>query len=150
MSRAESRAFRLRVAGCSARLEQGRIRADGTDRVLDPRPLRGLERELLAGRFAVDEEARPVRSDPRRQYLGHGDAASWTFRLPQGNKGDRLEVGDVFEVDVIDTWNMSVSPVGRTFTLTDVQRNDAFAENDAAVALPGGSGPFALRITRVE
>jgi hypothetical protein len=50
---------------------------------------------------------------------------------------------------VIDTWNMTVTPVGRRFTLDDVQRNDAYARAAAPVELPEGEA-LALRITRVE
>lgn len=82
------------------------------------------------------------------QYLGQDAPHEWTFRLPQGNVGDRLEVGDTFEVDIIDTWNMTVTPVGRAFTLTEVLRNDAYAGDAAPVALPAGEA-IALRITRV-
>jgi hypothetical protein len=80
------------------------------------------------------------------QYLGQDSPASWTFRLPQGVRGERLQVGDRFAVDVIDTWNTSVEPVGREFTLTSVERNDARADGEP-VALPAGEA-LALRIRR--
>lgn len=82
------------------------------------------------------------------RYLGLEAPAAWTFRLPQGNLGERLEVGDRFEVDVLDTWNMTVTPVGRTFVLDDVRRNDAYATESAPVELPVGEA-LALRIRRV-
>jgi hypothetical protein len=63
--------------------------------------------------------------------------------------GERPEPGDRFEVDVIDTWNMTVTPIGRVFTLDDVQRNDAYDRASAPVELPEGEA-LALRITRVE
>lgn len=83
------------------------------------------------------------------QYLGRSAPASWSFRLPVGQPGESPEEGDVFEVDVIDTWNMTVTPVGRRFTLTEVTRNEAFDRDSAPVDLPAGK-PIALRITRVE
>jgi hypothetical protein len=61
--------------------------------------------------------------------------------------GERLEAGDRFAVDVIDTWNMTVEPVGREFTLTSVERNDAWADGEP-VALPPGES-LALRIRRI-
>jgi hypothetical protein len=88
---------------------------------------------------------------PRRQYLqylGRAGGASWSFRIPQGNKGERVEIGDVFEVDLIDTWNMTVTKVDRPFVLTDVHRNEAFAADAEPVPLPTGAS-VALRITRV-
>lgn len=92
-----------------------------------------------------------VAGEPRRQYvqyLGVPDTATWTFRLPQGNKGARLEVGDEFEVDVIDTWDMTITPAGRRFVLSDALRNEAFAAASDPVELPQGRA-LALRITRV-
>ena len=83
------------------------------------------------------------------QYLGRSAPASWSFRLPVGQPGESPEEGDVFEVDVIDTWNMAITPVGRRFTLTEVARNEAFDRDSAPVDLPAGK-PIALRITRVE
>ena len=83
------------------------------------------------------------------QYLGRSAPASWSFRLPVGQPGESPKEGDVFEVDVIDTWNMTVTPVGRRFTLTEVTRNEAFDRDSAPVDLPAGK-PIALRITRVE
>ncbi|WP_350350097.1 DUF4038 domain-containing protein [Microbacterium sp. A8/3-1] len=83
------------------------------------------------------------------QYLGRSAPASWSFRLPVGQPGESPEEGDVFEVDVIDTWNMTVTPVGRRFALTEVARNEAFDRDSAPVDLPAGK-PIALRITRVE
>jgi hypothetical protein len=81
------------------------------------------------------------------QYLGPDAPPTWTFRLPQGVRGERLEVGDRFAVDVIDTWNMTVEPVGCEFTLTSVERNDAWADREP-VALPVGES-LALRIRRI-
>lgn len=83
------------------------------------------------------------------QYLGRSAPAGWDFRLPVGFPGERPEPGDVFEVDVIDTWNMTITPVGCRFVLDDVQRNDAYARAAAPVELPEG-GALALRITRVS
>ncbi len=90
---------------------------------------------------------------PRRQYVryfGRHAPAQWTFRLPQAsNVGERLEIGDAFEVDVVDTWNMTVTPTGRRFTLDEVQRNDAYARAADPIDLPAGEA-IALRITRVQ
>lgn len=83
------------------------------------------------------------------QYLGRSAPAEWRFRLPQGNTGDRLELGDAFEVSIIDTWNMTRTPVDGRFVLDDVRRNDAFATASDPVALPAGEA-LALLITRVD
>jgi hypothetical protein len=117
--------------------------------------LRGILDDLVVpGLDPVDKWDDPayVAGAPRRQYvqyLGRSAPESWEFRLPIGVPGERVEEGDVFEVDVIDTWNMTITPVGRRFTLNDVQRNDAYDRESAPVALPAGEA-LALRITRVE
>lgn len=151
------------VAGCYASHGESFTLPNGSLHMVQGGPLQGLSPARLGflrgilddlvipGLDPIDKWDDPayVAGWPRRQYLQYlGDAASWTFRLPQGNKGERLEVGDVFEVDVIDTWNMTVTPVGRTFVLTDAHRNEAFAADAAPIDLPQGGGPVALRITR--
>ncbi|MDN3496835.1 DUF4038 domain-containing protein [Planococcus sp. APC 4015] len=152
------------VSGCYASHGESFTLPNGSLHMVQGGPLQGesparlgflraiLDDLVIPGLDPIDKWDDPayVAGHPRRQYLQYvPDAATWTFRLPQGNKGERLEVGDVFEVDVIDTWNMTVSSVGGRFALTDVHRNEAFAADAAPVELVG-AGPFALRITRVE
>lgn len=133
-------------------VEGGRLRGESPARLGF---LRGILDELvIPGLDPIDRWDDPgfVAGVPRRQYvqyLGRHAPDSWDFRLPQGQSGERLEPGDAFEVEVIDTWNMSVTPVGRRFVLDDVQRNDAFATEAGSVALPAGEA-LALRITRVD
>ncbi len=82
------------------------------------------------------------------RYFGRAAPKRWRFRLPQAtNVGARLELGDTFEIDIIDTWNMTVTPLARTFTLTEVGRNDAYAADE--IDLPAGEA-IALRITRLS
>ncbi|MET0297390.1 MAG: DUF4038 domain-containing protein [Microbacterium sp.] len=155
------------VAGCYASHGESFLLPNGSLHMVQGGPLQGesparlgflralLDDLVVPGLDPIDKWDDPafVAGHPRRQYvqyLGDSDAETWTFRLPQGNKGDRLEVGDAFEVDVIDTWNMTVTPVGSTFALTDVQRNEAFAGGSTPVELPRGGGRLALRITRTE
>lgn len=83
------------------------------------------------------------------QYLGRSAPAAWTFRLPQGHRGDRLRPGQRYAVDVIDTWDMTVTPVDRLFELAEVRRNDATATDPSPIALPAGR-PLALRIRRLD
>lgn len=116
--------------------------------------LRGILEDLrVPGLDPIDKWDDPahvagVARDQYVQYFGRSAPARWAFRLPQGSRGERLRVGDRFAVDVIDTWSMTVTPAGRTFTLTDVQRNDAYAAGDVPLDLPEGEA-IALRITRV-
>ncbi|MFS0734982.1 DUF4038 domain-containing protein [Microbacterium sp. 1P10UB] len=132
-------------------VEGGRFRGESPPRLGFLR--RVLDDLTIPGLDPIDRWDDPayVAGSPRRQYLqylGRSAPHEWPFRLPQGNLGDRLEVGDAFEVDVIDTWNMTVTPVGRRFVLDDVQRNDAYATGAEPVPLPAGEA-VALRITRV-
>ncbi|HTX66971.1 MAG TPA: DUF5060 domain-containing protein [Opitutaceae bacterium] len=89
-------------------------------------------------------------------YFGRAAPASWTFRLPVGRKPwwprslayQPLADGMQFQVDVIDTWAMTITPVPGVFTTKALDRY-AFGDRDGrAVALPGK--PYlALRIRRV-
>ena len=153
------------VAGTYASHGESFVTESGSLHMVEGGPLRGdsparlaFLREILeevdgAGLDPIDKWDDPayVAGIPRRlyvQYLGASAPATWDFRLPIGFPGERPEPGDRFEVDVIDTWNMTVTPLGRTFTLDDVQRNDAYDRASAPVELPEGEA-LALRITRV-
>jgi len=81
------------------------------------------------------------------RYFGKQAPARWEFELPQGVAGDRLEAGDRFTVDVIDTWNMTVQRDVAQFTLVDIQRNRASAPG--AIELPEGEA-IAVRIRRLR
>jgi hypothetical protein len=133
-------------------VEGGPLKGDSPSRLAF---LRGILEDVDgAGLDPIDKWDDPayVAGIPRRlyvQYLGRSAPATWAFRLPIGVPGERPQPGDVFEVDVIDTWNMTVTPVGRRFVLDDVQRNNAYDRASAPVDLPEGEA-LALRITRIE
>lgn len=154
------------VAGCYASHGESFVTESGSLHMVEGGSLRGDSPARLAflrrileevdgpGLDPIDKWDDPayVAGIPRRlyvQYLGNSAPATWAFRLPIGVPGEIPEPGDRFEVDVIDTWNMTVTPVGRVFTLDDVQRNDAYDRASAPVELPEGEA-IALRITRVE
>ncbi|TQM43419.1 DUF5060 domain-containing protein [Pseudonocardia cypriaca] len=129
----------------------GRFRGESPPRLAFLRRI--LEEVDGAGLDPIDKWDDPTNTAgiPRQvylQYLGLDAPPTWTFRLPQGVVGERLQVGDRFAVDVIDTWNTTVEPVGREFTLTSVERNDAWADGEP-VALPAGEA-LALRIRRID
>jgi Protein of unknown function (DUF4038)/Domain of unknown function (DUF5060)/Domain of unknown function (DUF5605) len=153
------------VAGCYASHGESFLLPNGSLHMVEGGRLQGssparlgflrrlLDELTVPGLDPIDKWDDPayVAGWPRRQYvqyLGRVAHDSWTFRIPQGNTGERLQVGDVFEVEVIDTWNMTVSRIDRPFVLTDVQRNEAFAAGAEPVPLPAGAA-VALRITRV-
>ncbi len=77
-------------------------------------------------------------------YFGDERPAEWPFVLPAGE----LRTGMQFKVDVIDTWNMTVTPVPGTFTIGELARYRVADKDKRAVTLPGK--PYmALRIQRV-
>jgi hypothetical protein len=54
-------------------------------------------------------------------YLGKRTLTNWVFRLPKPpenkTKGRLPEAGMKFTAEVLDTWNMTVTPVAGAFTL---------------------------------
>ncbi len=76
-------------------------------------------------------------------YFGKDAPASWPFALYK----DGVRDGVTFQVEILDTWGMTVTPVAGTFV---AKKRDAYTYEDAekkSVALPGR--PYlALRIRR--
>jgi len=77
-------------------------------------------------------------------YFGKETPSSWPFELYK----DRIKDGMRFKVDVLDTWNMTVTPVEGEF-VTKKKDNYHFVDEKArAVPLPGK--PYiAVRIRRI-
>ena len=83
-------------------------------------------------------------------YFGHETPTEWKFSLPRDppHKNALVE-GMKFRVDVIDTWNMTVTPIDKVLTIAKLADFTFPAEGNATIALPGK--PYiALRIRRVE
>jgi hypothetical protein len=82
-------------------------------------------------------------------YLGKQTPTNWDFQIPKPAAGPpQLADGMKFTAEVLDTWNMTVTPVPGVFTLK--QKDDIFFAdaNGRAIPLPGK--PFiAIRIKRV-
>lgn len=153
------------VGGCYASHGESFLKPNDSLHVVEGGPFEGrsparlkflrevLDSLVVPGLDPIDkfDDEACVAGVPRQQYLqylGSSCPSTWTFRLPQGNAGERLQTGDVFEVDLLDTWEMTRTPVPRRFTLTEVRKNDAYAHDDEPVALQAGSS-VALLITRV-
>lgn len=142
----------LTESGSLHMVEGGRLRGAAPARL---RFLRGILDGLdVGGLDPIDKWDDPhyVAGVPREQYLqylGRSAPAEWSFRLPQGTDGPRLRLGDTFEVDIIDTWNMTTDAAAGRFVIDDVQRNDAYDRAAPPLALPAGEA-IALRITRVQ
>jgi hypothetical protein len=78
-------------------------------------------------------------------YFGANPLASWKFSLPRHELADGMQ----FHVDVLDTWNMTVTPVDDPFTVRKLTDYVFADKDDLSVRLP--ENPWiALRITRVE
>lgn len=77
-------------------------------------------------------------------YFGYDKPTSWKFELYR----DGLADGNQFKIDILDTWNMTITPVEGVFT---AKKKDNYTFVDAqgrSVALPGKQY-IALRIRRV-
>jgi len=77
-------------------------------------------------------------------YLGEESPQEWKFFLPR----HELKEGEQFRVEVLDTWNMKVTPVAEPFTIRQ-ESEYLFVDKDGrSVPLPGKPWQ-ALRITKV-
>ena len=82
-------------------------------------------------------------------YFGKETPTNWVFQIPRPPLG-KLQSADSlkFTAEVLDTWNLTVAPVGGVFTL---KKKDgySFADKDGrSVELPGK--PYmAIRIKKV-
>jgi hypothetical protein len=66
-------------------------------------------------------------------YLGKDTPAKWFFSLPKENVTEGMK----FKAEVIDTWNMTITPVNHLF---ETKKNDDYTftdKNSGAVILPG-------------
>ena len=83
-------------------------------------------------------------------YLGKEISHEWTFDLPVKNAMyPRLKEGVRFKVEIIDTWNMTVTEVPAVFETTAPVRDRVYDKNHGKVVLP--DTPYLLlRITGVE
>ncbi len=154
------------VSGCYASHGESFTRDDGSLHIVAGGPLRGASPARLGFLRRLLEEIDGVGLDPIDnwwdeafvagipgrlyvQYLGRSAPPTWTFRLPRASGSSAPRVGDRFEVDVIDTWRMTVSTVERRFVVDEVERNEAFAADAAPIELPQGEA-LALRIRIVD
>ncbi|MGA2061114.1 MAG: DUF5605 domain-containing protein [Thermoguttaceae bacterium] len=74
-------------------------------------------------------------------YFGKERPAQWIFKLPRSKIAD----GARFRVEILDTWNMTITPVDGVFKTTAVNRYVVQAEENRSVNLPG-TPYMALRI----
>jgi len=78
-------------------------------------------------------------------YFGRQVQKSWTFNVP---KKAGPAPGSKFKVEILDTWNMTITPVDGVFETAPVDGYRIFDKNHRAIALP--ERPYmALRIKRL-
>ncbi len=115
-------------------------------KVLDDSPPEGID--------PIDKWQNPIYSGQASKYyliyFGKQTPTSWKFELPKPPQGEGKPPaeGMKFTAEVLDTWNMTITPVDGVFTLTK-KDNYFFADKDGrAIELPGK--PYmAIRIKRV-
>jgi hypothetical protein len=82
-------------------------------------------------------------------YFGREKPTQWPVALPKAG----LQAGAKFRIEILDTWNMTVTPVagpdGGNFTVASVERYEAKFAGNPTIALPG-TPYLALRITAVR
>jgi hypothetical protein len=78
-------------------------------------------------------------------YFGKETPKEWDFILPD----NELKEGMRFKVEVIDTWNMTTTPVNKIFEVQPLNNYQFIDKQKSKIKLPGK--PYmALRIQRVE
>ena len=81
-------------------------------------------------------------------YFGTETPTEWQFKLPAFKVATDLEYGTKFKAEVIDTWNMTITPVEELYEITDKDRYSYSCNYNPVVELPGK--PYmAVRIVRV-
>ncbi|WP_431477387.1 DUF5605 domain-containing protein [Massilia eburnea] len=126
-----------RVGPCVARARRGLA---FFRKILSESPAEGLE--------PIDKwQEYPFAGKPGQYYLGYFGRqapATWPFVLAQPGLADGMK----FKAEVIDTWNMTVTPVAEAFEIRK-RDNYSFADKGGrSIALPGR--PYmAIRITRL-
>jgi hypothetical protein len=78
-------------------------------------------------------------------YFGADKPTEWTFALPR----DGMSEGLTFKADVVDTWNMTITPVEQTIKVVKKGQYFFGPEQEQKIALPGK--PYmAIRLQRIE
>jgi uncharacterized protein DUF5060/uncharacterized protein DUF5605/uncharacterized protein DUF4038 len=110
-------------------------------KVLEEGPKEGLE--------PIDKwQDQPVAGKKGEYYLyyfGKESPSSWTFQLPQA--GYEFPARTKFKVEVLDTWNMTVTPIDGTFEIKP--KGNYFYTSDRPPIKLSGKSYLALRIRRV-
>jgi hypothetical protein len=115
-------------------------------KVLDAAPAEGIDPLGHQGQAAMAGQA----GEYYLLYYGKQTPTNWAFRLP-GSKRVNTQAADgmKFAAEVLDTWNMTVTPVPGTFILKKMDDNFYADKDGRTIPLPGK--PYlAIRIKRVQ
>lgn len=78
-------------------------------------------------------------------YFGKDTPTEWQFKLPKA----MLAAGMKFKAEVIDTWDMTITPTVQTFEIKPMDQYSFNDKQSQKIKLPGK--PYmALRITRID
>jgi len=78
-------------------------------------------------------------------YFGYDSIREWSVKLPD----NELKEGMVFKAEIIDTWNMTITPVNQTFRLKQLNKYSFVDEKGQSIHMPGK--PYcALRLTLIK
>jgi hypothetical protein len=86
-------------------------------------------------------------------YFGKESPGKWRFQLPRQKRDNPKELagGMKFRADVLDTWNMTVTPIDKMFTIRQPEEDDYVVVDEEESTIDVPEKPWmALRITRVE
>ncbi|HWJ26977.1 MAG TPA: DUF5605 domain-containing protein, partial [Flavisolibacter sp.] len=78
-------------------------------------------------------------------YFGKEKPKEWAFAIPD----NELKEGMHFKVDVIDTWNMTITPVNKIFEVKKLNSYQFIDKQNSVIKLPGK--PYmAIRIQAID
>ncbi len=86
-------------------------------------------------------------------YFGANSPKKWKFQLPRSKRDNPKELagGTRFHVDVLDTWNMTIRPADRVFTIRQPGEKDYVVLDEEGGSVDVPDKPWmALRVTRVK
>jgi hypothetical protein len=86
-------------------------------------------------------------------YFGNESPGKWKFQLPRRSRKAPSELagGMKFKIDLIDTWNMTITPIDGEFTLGELKDGEYTAYDTEGRTVDVPDKPWmALRITRVD
>ncbi|MDQ8197705.1 DUF5060 domain-containing protein [Pelagicoccus enzymogenes] len=124
----------------------GKILGDSVPRIAFLREI--VEDGPKAGLNLIDSWMNPgmtgVAGEYYLQYFGRETPVEWEFKLYKG-----IEAGTRFKVEIIDAWNMSITPVKGIFEIGEKDGYYHYDTKGRKITLSGK--PYqALRITRVD